>query len=75
MGISLVQAAPQGELQRLMELASDFRSYRQQYVEVLPRTIRKLNYRVGASASALGMSYLLDEFPALAVGLHVDVSY
>jgi hypothetical protein len=75
MSISLVQSVPQGELQQLLELASNFRSFRQPYVEVLPKTNRKLDYRTGASTSAMEASYLYEEFPALAIGVHVDVSY
>ena len=75
MSIALVQSVPQGELQQLLELASNFHSTRQAYVEVLPKTNRKLDYRTGASVSALEASYMYDEYPALAIGVHVDVSY
>jgi hypothetical protein len=75
MSVSLVQSVPSGELQQLLELSTTFRSARQPYVEVLPRPNRKLDYRTGTSVSALEASYLYDEYPALAIGVHVDVSY
>jgi hypothetical protein len=73
MSISMVQTAPQGELQRLLEFATDFGRQRQPYVEVLQKPNRKLDYRTGAST--IQGRYSFEEYPALAVGVYVDVSY
>jgi hypothetical protein len=73
MSISLVQATPQGELQRLMDFAVNFSRDRQPYAAVLLKPNRKRDYRTGTPAISLNRRYSLDEYPALAIGIYVDL--
>jgi hypothetical protein len=75
MNFPLVQSVPQGELQQLLELATNYRTDRQPYMEVLPKLSRKLNYRTGVPPLSLDRNYSFDEYPALAIGVYLDVSF
>jgi hypothetical protein len=75
MSVALVQSAPQGELQRLLEFANNFGRERQPYLEVLQKPTRKLDYRTGTPANSLERRYLFEEYPALALGVYIDVYY